>query len=67
MAMEPTAVTSHESNDTAPSCAMLVGSRMMPEPIMFTVTSVVSPMRLIFLLESAIGNSLICATPWPEH
>ncbi|MNL56232.1 hypothetical protein D3C87_1797100 [compost metagenome] len=62
MAMEPTAVTIHDSNETAPSWAMLVGNMMMPEPIMFTVTSVVSPMRLIFLLESAIGNSLICST-----
>ena len=52
--MEPMAVTIHDSNETAPSWAMLVGSRMMPDPIMFTVTSVVSPVRLIFLLESAI-------------
>ncbi|MNE00245.1 hypothetical protein D3C80_926490 [compost metagenome] len=46
--MEPTAVTAHDNSDTAPSCAMLVGSMMMPEPIMFTVTKVVSPIRLIF-------------------
>lgn len=39
---------------------MLVGNIMMPEPIMFTATSVVSPMRFIFLLESAIGIPWIC-------
>lgn len=60
--MEPMAVTIHDRSETAPSWAMLVGNMMMPEPIMFTVTSVVSPMRLIFLLESAIANSLICST-----
>ncbi|MNN79205.1 hypothetical protein D3C81_1958280 [compost metagenome] len=37
---------------------MLVGSMMMPEPIMFTATRVVSPMRFIFLLESAIDDSI---------
>ncbi|MNJ29383.1 hypothetical protein D3C77_239470 [compost metagenome] len=51
--MEPIAVTPHDSNDTAPSCAMLVGSMMMPEPIILTVTKVVSPTRPIFF-DSAI-------------
>jgi hypothetical protein len=58
MAIEPIAVKAHDNSDTAPSCAMLVGSMMMPDPIMLTVTSVVSPIRLIFLLESVIANSL---------
>jgi|GEM_PF-3481144 hypothetical protein len=82
MAIEPIAVKAHDNSDTAPSCAMLVGSMMMPDPIMLTVTSVVSPIRLIFLLESVIANSLSrlagwlrmfwlgkaahLARPWPE-
>eukprot|EP01041_Mallomonas_annulata_P016941 gene16941-35136_t len=41
MAIEPAAVMIHDSSDTAPSWAMLEGSRMMPEPIILTVTSVV--------------------------
>lgn len=48
------AVTTQDSNDTAPSCAMLVGNMMMPDPIMLTVTRVVSPMSVIFLPEPAI-------------
>ena len=36
---------------------MLVGSMMMPDPIMLTITKVVRPMRLIFLFESAIQIS----------
>ncbi|MNN81786.1 hypothetical protein D3C81_1986460 [compost metagenome] len=58
MAIEPIAVNIQDSNETAPSWAMLVGSMMMPEPIMFTATSVVSPVRLIFLPDSAIADSL---------
>src|SRR5215471_14139434 len=42
MAMEPTAVTIHDSSEIAPTCAMFVGSMMMPEPIMFTATMNVS-------------------------
>ncbi|MNQ14658.1 hypothetical protein D3C85_276150 [compost metagenome] len=64
--MEPIAVTIQDSSETAPSCAMFAGSMMMPEPIMFTATSVVSPMRLIFLLESAIPDSLLCSQRWPR-
>ncbi len=45
---------------------MLVGSMMMPEPIMLTITNVVSPTRLIFLLESAIENSFLHTTQCPE-
>ena len=59
MAMEPMAVTIHDSSETAPSWAILEGSMMMPEPIMLTATRVVSPMRLIFLLESAMQDSLL--------
>ncbi|MNT73117.1 hypothetical protein D3C72_2117840 [compost metagenome] len=33
---------------------MLVGNMMMPDPIMLTVTRVVSPMSVIFLPEPAI-------------
>ncbi|MNJ66461.1 hypothetical protein D3C77_625420 [compost metagenome] len=56
--MEPTAVMIHDSNETAPSCAMLDGSMMMPEPIMLTATRVVRPTRPIFLLDSAIAELL---------
>ncbi|GLU40860.1 hypothetical protein Pssp01_49530 [Pseudomonas sp. NBRC 100443] len=50
MAMEPTAVNTHDSSETAPSWAMLEGSMMIPEPIMLTITRVVSPVRPIFLV-----------------
>ena len=39
--MEPSAVTIQESSEIAPTCAMLVGSMMMPEPIMLTATTTV--------------------------
>ena len=42
MAIEPTAVTIHDSSEIAPTCAMFVGSMMMPEPIMLTATMKVS-------------------------
>src|SRR6476660_4058685 len=42
MAIEPTAVTIHDKSEIAPTLAMLVGSMMMPEPIMFTATMNVS-------------------------
>ncbi|MCY1382618.1 hypothetical protein D9M69_706550 [compost metagenome] len=51
-------MTTHDSSETAPSWAMLVGSMMMPDPIMLTATRVVRPVRLIFLLDSAIAESL---------
>ncbi|MCY1183391.1 hypothetical protein D9M73_240070 [compost metagenome] len=53
-------MTTHDSSETAPSWAMLVGSMMMPEPIMLTATRVVRLVRLIFLLDSAIAESLRC-------
>ena len=48
MAIDPTAVTIHDSREIAPTCAMLDGSMMMPEPIMFTATMNVSCIRFIF-------------------
>jgi hypothetical protein len=42
MAMEPTAVTSQESSEIAPTSAMFVGSMMIPEPIMLTIVMKVS-------------------------
>src|SRR6188768_2431552 len=48
MAIEPNAVTIHDSSEIAPTLAMFVGSMMMPEPIMFTATMNVSCIRLIF-------------------
>src|SRR4029453_8737899 len=57
MAIEPTAVTTQESNEIAPTCAMLVGNMMMPEPIMFTATMNVSCIRFIFFC-SCITSSL---------
>ena len=50
MAIEPTAVTTHESSEIAPTFAMLAGSMMMPEPIMFTATMNVSCIRFIFFV-----------------
>lgn len=43
---------------------MLDGNMMMPDPIMLTDTRVVSPTRLIFLLDSAIDLSLFCTWHW---
>src|SRR6185295_10628066 len=48
MAIDPSAVTIHDSREIAPTCAMLAGSMMMPEPIMFTATMNVSCIRFIF-------------------
>src|SRR4051812_11599977 len=59
MAIEPTAVTTHDSNEIAPSCARFVGSMMIPEPIMLTATSVVRPVSVIFFPGSAITSSLL--------
>ena len=59
MAIEPSAVTIHESREMAPTLAMLVGSMMMPEPIMFTATMNVSWTRLIFLVASATAPPLV--------
>src|SRR4051812_30891621 len=53
-AIDPNAVTIQESSDIAPTLAMLVGSMMIPEPIMFTATMNVSCTRFIFFFVSAI-------------
>src|SRR6185503_7548657 len=53
MAIEPRAVTIHESREMAPTWAMLLGSMMMPEPIMFTATMNVSCTTFIFLAVAA--------------
>src|SRR4029078_1029179 len=52
MAIDPRAVTIHDSSEIAPTCAMFVGSMMMPEPIMLTATMNVSCMRFIFFCRS---------------
>ena len=57
MASEPSAVTIHDSSEIAPTLAMLEGSMMMPEPIMFTVTMNVSCMTFIFFFCSAMVAS----------
>src|SRR3954447_16794357 len=57
--MEPTAVTPQESSEMAPTCAMLVGSMMIPEPIMLTATRTVSCIRLIFFGVAIIVLSLL--------
>ena len=49
MAIEPTAVTIHDSREMAPTWAMLVGSMMIPDAIMFMDTINVSWTRFIFL------------------
>src|SRR3954467_4940248 len=59
MAIEPTAVTTQDSNEIAPSCARFVGSMMIPDPIMFTATIVVRPVSVIFLTGSAMTSSLL--------
>ncbi len=61
IAIDPTAVTIHDSSEIAPTCAMLVGSMMMPEPIMFTATMNVSCIRFIFFFCSCITFVLISA------
>ena len=62
MAIEPTAVTTHESREIAPTLAMFVGSMMMPEPIMFTATMNVSWIKLIFFF-CGIGCSFSVDAP----
>src|SRR5262245_64872408 len=47
--MDPSAVTIQDSREIAPTWAMLVGSMMMPEPIMLTATMNVSCTTFIFL------------------
>src|SRR4249919_1835548 len=59
MAIDPTAVTAQDSSEIAPTCAMLAGSMMIPDPIMLTATSTVSCIRLIFF---ALGVVFIA---WP--
>ena len=49
MAIEPSAVTIQDSSEIAPTCAMLAGSMMIPEPIMFTATMNVSCIRFMRL------------------
>src|SRR5262245_39464218 len=58
MAIEPTAVTIQESSEIAPTFAMLVGSMMMPEPIMLTATMNVSWTRLIFFVSATTSPPL---------
>src|SRR5678815_2832955 len=59
IAIEPTAVTSQDSSEMAPTCAMFVGSMMMPEPIMLTATMNVSCMRFIFFCGAAAMAALL--------
>src|SRR6185295_11714541 len=57
MAIEPNAVTIQESSEMPPTCAMLAGSMMMPEPIIFTATMNVSCIRFIFFFCIALSPS----------
>jgi hypothetical protein len=52
IAIDPSAVTTHDSSEIAPTFAMLVGSMMIPEPIMFTATMNVSWTTFIFLVSA---------------
>ena len=54
MAIEPIAVTIHDSSEIAPTWAMFVGSMMIPEPIMLTATRTVSWIRLIFFASAMV-------------
>src|SRR5262245_24021306 len=58
MAIDPIAVTIHDRSEIAPTCAMLVGSMMMPEPIMLTAVSTVSCTTFIFFVVLAISVPL---------
>ena len=49
MAIEPSAVTIQDRSEIAPTCAMLAGSMMIPDPIMFTATMNVSCIRFMRL------------------
>ena len=62
MAIDPIAVTIHDSSEIAPTLAMLVGSMMIPDPIMFTATMNVSWTSVIFFVSIGASNALI-ATP----
>src|SRR5882672_201150 len=68
------AVTIHDSREIAPTCAMLVGSMMMPEPIMFTATMNVSCTTFIFffcsaipLLLHAVRSFILVRGSFPDH
>src|SRR5262245_15025596 len=61
--MDPSAVTIQESSEIAPTWAMLVGSMMMPEPIMFTATMNVSCTTFIFLAAGAVVPVFTVAAP----
>src|SRR6188472_327161 len=65
MAIEPKAVTIHDSREIAPTCAMLVGSMMMPEPIMFTATMNVSCTTFIFLAAGAPAEFTVAVPKSP--
>src|SRR5437762_2868972 len=66
MATEPTAVTSHESSEMAPICAMFAGNMMIPEPIMFTMTINVSWTRLIFFCGAMVSLSPVARASLPD-
>ena len=58
-AIEPTAVTSQEIIEIVPTSASLVGSMMIPDPIIFTMVRIVScttpillDLLIIFLLSA---------------
>src|SRR5688572_22498338 len=53
--MDPSAVTIQDRSEIAPTWAMLVGSMMMPEPIMFTATMNVSCTTFIFLAAGVVS------------
>jgi hypothetical protein len=66
MAIEPSAVTIHDKREIAPTCAMLVGSMMIPDPIMLTATMKVSWIKLMRF--ATVGSTtgavacIVCAT-----
>src|SRR3954470_8749590 len=63
MAIDPSAVTSQDSSEIAPTLAMLVGSMMIPEPIMFTATMNVSWTRVIFFAVRPSSSLVTVAGP----
>src|SRR5262249_51818194 len=59
MAIEPSAVTTHDKSEIAPTLAMFVGSMMISEPVMLTATMKVSWIRVIlFRSSTAVPSNL---------
>src|SRR4051794_3160195 len=63
MVIDPSAVTIQDRREIAPTFAMLVGSMMIPEPIMFTATMNVSCTSVIFFVVRPSSSLVTVAGP----